>query len=159
MANTKWVCGWGTAIDTTTQTITDYIEDITFRYVIYPTMPASAVRLHFSNLYGTEEVTVDKVFVAKRSANKEAKAGTSVEVLFDNILDDWANADHSQNQGLYVQVTNIPDTGVTGITVTPWFEAEGTGVKVTMGAATRSDAKVDATAIFGTFPTDLIVKK
>ncbi|MBQ2241359.1 MAG: hypothetical protein II319_04375, partial [Clostridia bacterium] len=61
MANTKWVCGWGTAIDTTTQTITDYIEDITFRYVIYPTMPASAVRLHFSNLYGTEEVTVDKL--------------------------------------------------------------------------------------------------
>ena len=51
MQNTKWVCGWGTAIDTTTQTITDYIEDITFRYVIYPTMPASAVRLHFSNLY------------------------------------------------------------------------------------------------------------
>ena len=83
MANTKWVCGWGTAIDTTTQTITDYIEDITFRYVIYPTMPASAVRLHFSNLYGTETVTVDKVFVAKRSVNKEAKPGTAVEVLFD----------------------------------------------------------------------------
>ena len=83
MQNTKWVCGWGTAIDTTTQTITDYIEDITFRYVIYPTMPASAVRLHFSNLYGTEAVTVDKVFVAKRSVNKEAKPGTAVEVLFN----------------------------------------------------------------------------
>ena len=83
MASTKWVCGWGTAIDTTTQTITDYIEDITFRYVIYPTMPASAVRLHFSNLYGTEEITVNKVFVAKRSVGKEAKAGTAVEVLFN----------------------------------------------------------------------------
>ena len=70
MANTKWVCGWGTAIDTTTQTITDYIEDITFRYVIYPTMPASAVRLHFSNLYGTETVNVDKVFVATEKASK-----------------------------------------------------------------------------------------
>ncbi len=83
MANSKWVCGWGTAIDTTTQTITDYIEDITFRYVIYPTMRSSAVRLHFSNLYGTESVTVDKVYVAKRSAGKEAKPGTAVEVLFD----------------------------------------------------------------------------
>ena len=83
MANTKWVCGWGTAIDTTLQAITEYVEDITFRYVIYPTMPASAVRLHFSNLYGTESVTVDKIFVAKRSAGKESKPGTTVEVLVD----------------------------------------------------------------------------
>lgn len=82
MTNTKWVCGWGAAIDTTAQTVTDHIEDITFRYVIYPTMPSSAVRLRFSNLYGEETVSVDKVFVAKRSAGKEAKPGTAVEVLF-----------------------------------------------------------------------------
>lgn len=83
MENKKWVCGWGTAIDTTTQTVTDYVEDITFRYVIYSTMPASAVRISFSNLYGNETVKVNKVYVAKRSSGKEAVCGSSVEVFFD----------------------------------------------------------------------------
>lgn len=81
MEEKKWVAGWGCAETTTAQTISDTIEDITFRYVIYPTMNASAVRLHFSNLCGHETIRVDKVYVAVRSSWKAAVPGTAVEVL------------------------------------------------------------------------------
>ena len=68
MENKKWVAGWGCCEDVTAQMIADYIEDITFRYVIYSTLDASALKLHFSNLQGTEAIKVDKVFVARREA-------------------------------------------------------------------------------------------
>ncbi|MCQ2354470.1 MAG: GDSL-type esterase/lipase family protein [Clostridia bacterium] len=80
MEEKKWTAGWGCASTTTAQAVSDYVEDITFRYVIYPTMNATAVRLHFSNLCGHETIKVDKVFVARRSAWKAAVPGTAVEV-------------------------------------------------------------------------------
>lgn len=82
MNEKKWVAGWGCATNTTTQMIADSIEDITFRYVIYPTMNATAMRLHFSNLCGTEPIAVDKVCVARRREWKAAVPGTSVNVTF-----------------------------------------------------------------------------
>ncbi len=82
MENKKWVAGWGTCENVTTQTIADHIEDITFRYVIYPTLDADALRLHFSNLRGTEKIKVNSVFVARRDKWKAAVPGTSREVLF-----------------------------------------------------------------------------
>lgn len=83
MENKKWVAGWGCCEDITTQTITDHIEDITFRYVIYSTLASEALRIHFSNLQGTEPIKVDKVYVARRQNWKCAVPGTAVEVLFD----------------------------------------------------------------------------
>ena len=85
----------------------------------------------------------------------EGEKVRSVEISFDKILSDWAAADHSVNQGLYVQVTNIPADGVSGITVTPYFEAMNTGFKYTLESIVRSDAKIQANAIFGTYPEDL----
>ena len=82
MENKKWVAGWGTCENVTTQTIADHIEDITFRYVINPTLDADALRLHFSNLRGTEKVKVNSVFVARRDKWKAAVPGTSREVFF-----------------------------------------------------------------------------
>ena len=82
MENKKWVAGWGTCENVTTQTIADHIEDITFRYVIYPTLDADALRLHFSNLRGTEKIKVNSVFVARRDKWKAAVPGTSREVYF-----------------------------------------------------------------------------
>ena len=66
MESLKWVAGWGASISHTAQNYADYIKDQTFRYVIFPTMKARALRLHFSNRYGTENVTIDKVYLAQR---------------------------------------------------------------------------------------------
>ena len=85
-------------------------------------------------------------------------AGKSVEISFDEIVRNWAAADHSKNQGLYVQVTGIPYFGVSNITVTPYFEAENTGVKITMTPISHEVVQFTGTAIFGAYPTDLITK-
>lgn len=81
----------------------------------------------------------------------------SVEISFDRVLSDWITADHTENQGLYVRVTNIPADGVSGVTVTPYFETLDTGLKGVLNPIVRSDAKIAANAIFGAHPTDLIV--
>lgn len=83
MEEKKWTAGWGCAVTTTAQAVSDYVEDITFRYVIYPTMNATALRLHFSNLYGHEAVKVDKVYVALRNDWKAAVPGTARKVTFN----------------------------------------------------------------------------
>jgi len=67
MANTKWVAGWGASISVVAQNHAEYIKDQTFRYVIFPTMDGEALRLHLSNQYGSESVTVDKIYVARRT--------------------------------------------------------------------------------------------
>lgn len=79
----------------------------------------------------------------------------SVEVLFDDILTDWAKADHSKNQGLCVQVTGIPYFGVSNITVTPYFEAIDVGMKFSLDPISYDVPQFEAHAIFGAFPTGL----
>jgi lysophospholipase L1-like esterase len=82
MENIKWVAGWGASISYTAQNHADYIKDQTFRYVIFPTMNARALRLHFSNLYGTESVTVDKVYLAQRTTGEFVDPATNAAVTF-----------------------------------------------------------------------------
>ncbi len=82
MADKKWVAGWGCATDRTTQAPYDYLEDLTFRYVIYPTMHAEKIRIHFSNMYGYEPIKVKKVYIATRESRKAAVPGSEVEVTF-----------------------------------------------------------------------------
>ena len=78
----KWVAGWGAAISVLPQNYAEYVKDHTFRYVIFPNAEGDAVRLHFSNEYGTEPVTVTKVFIAKRASGESVVSGTSVPVTF-----------------------------------------------------------------------------
>ncbi len=82
MTNKKWVAGWGASISCTAQNHADYFRDQTFRYVIFPTMDASALRLHFSNQYGSESVTINKVFVAKRAGGEFVDPATNAQVTF-----------------------------------------------------------------------------
>ena len=82
MTNTKWVAGWGASIDVTTLIPADYFKDQTFRYVIFPTMDASAIRLHFSNQYGSESATISKAFVAKRTKGEFIDPSTNVKITF-----------------------------------------------------------------------------
>ena len=82
MSEKKWVAGWGAAISTVGQTYADYIKDTTFRYVIFPTMNASKVRLHFSNEYGTETAVITKIFLAKRKSGELIDESTNTRVTF-----------------------------------------------------------------------------
>ena len=81
-SGSKWVAGWGAAISYVSQNHADYFRDQTFRYVIFPTVDGSAVRLHFSNEYGTEPATVSKVVLAKRDRGEFVFPETNVRVTF-----------------------------------------------------------------------------
>ena len=62
---TKWVACWGNATSISDRKMSVYARDITLRYPIRMCFSGSKLRLRFSNLTGTEEVTLTKVRVAK----------------------------------------------------------------------------------------------
>ena len=82
MVNKKWVAGWGAATSYTLQNYAEYSKDVTFRYVIFPTIDGEAVRLHFSNRYGEEPATINKVYVAKSAGESAVDISTNVRVTF-----------------------------------------------------------------------------
>ena len=60
----KWVACWGNATSITDRKEAVYAKDITLRYPIWMPFSGTALRLRFSNLTGTEPVTLTKVFVS-----------------------------------------------------------------------------------------------
>ena len=64
MTNNKtWVACWGNATSITNRREAVYAKDLTLRYPIRMCFSGSMLRFRFSNLTGTEPVTLDKVFV------------------------------------------------------------------------------------------------
>ena len=63
MSNTKWVACWGNATSITDRREAVYAKDLTLRYPIRMCFSGSMLRFRFSNLTGTEPVTLTKVFV------------------------------------------------------------------------------------------------
>ena len=59
----KWVACWGNATSITNRREAVYAKDLTLRYPIRVCFNGSMLRFRFSNLTGTEPVTLDKVFV------------------------------------------------------------------------------------------------
>lgn len=78
---TKWVACWGNATSIMDQTLNRYAKDITLRYPIRCCFAGSQLRLHFSNLTGTEPVTL-QAFVAKSNGGKEIDPATSRAILY-----------------------------------------------------------------------------
>jgi len=54
----------------------------TLRQVVHTSIAGHAVRIHISNLYGTEPLTIDDVRIARWSADSTIVAGTNCKVLF-----------------------------------------------------------------------------
>lgn len=65
MSYTKWVACWGNATSITDRKECVYAKDITLRYPVRIVFSGSHLRFRFSNLTGTEDVTITKAFVAK----------------------------------------------------------------------------------------------
>ena len=61
--NQKWVACWGNATSITNRREAVYAKDLTLRYPVRMCFSGSMLRFRFSNLTGTEPVTLNKVFV------------------------------------------------------------------------------------------------
>ncbi len=77
---TKWVSCWGNATSITDRREATYAKDLTLRYPIRMPFSGDLLRFRFSNLTGTEPVTISKAFVA---LEHEGKAGAPTPILFD----------------------------------------------------------------------------
>ena len=61
----KWVACWGNATSITDRKEATYAKDLTLRYPIRACFSGNKLRFHFSNLTGTEPVTISEAYVAK----------------------------------------------------------------------------------------------
>ena len=83
---TKWVSCWGNATSITDRKEAVWAKDLTLRYPIRMCFDGSALRLRFSNLTGTEPVTLTRVFVDKPNAIPKwdcAQGSAPYRVTFD----------------------------------------------------------------------------
>lgn len=63
----KWVSCWGNATSITDRKEAVYAKNITLRYPVKVCFSGSKFRFRFSNMTGTEPVTITKVFVAREA--------------------------------------------------------------------------------------------
>ena len=68
MKYTKWVTTWGNATSITDRHAAVYAKDLTLRYPVRMCFDGSQLRFRFSNLTGTEPVTLTRAFVARQVA-------------------------------------------------------------------------------------------
>lgn len=67
---TKWVACWGNATSITDRKEAVYAKDITLRYPIRMCFSGNRLRFRFSNLTGTEPITITNAFVTRTAENK-----------------------------------------------------------------------------------------
>lgn len=78
---TKWVACWGNATSISNQTATTYTKNLTLRYPIRTCFDGSSLRFRFSNLTGTEPVTLE-AYVAKTCTDQEIEPASSRTITF-----------------------------------------------------------------------------
>lgn len=78
----KWVACWGNATSITDQKEAMYAKNLTLRYPIRMCFSGSRLRFHFSNLTGTEPVTLSEVYVAVAKSDKEIDKTSQKQILF-----------------------------------------------------------------------------
>ena len=76
---TKWVACWGNATSITDQKEAMYAKNITLRYPIRMVFDGCALRLHFSNLTGTEPVTLSKVYIEQATVTFGGEKSVLIE--------------------------------------------------------------------------------
>lgn len=91
MEFTKWVTCWGNATSITDRKEAVYAKDITLTYPIRMCFDGSKLRMRFSNLTGTEPITLNKVCIAHKTAvtfggEREVTIQPGTEVTSDECL-------------------------------------------------------------------------
>ncbi len=74
----KWVACWGTATSISNRLEATYARDLTLRYPIRMPFSGNMLRFRFSNLTGTEPVTIDKVFVNRTPVTFGGQVGITI---------------------------------------------------------------------------------
>ena len=68
----KWVACWGNATSITDRKEATYAKDLTLRYPIRACFSGNKLRFHFSNLTGTEPVTISEAYISQPLLHSEA---------------------------------------------------------------------------------------
>ena len=102
---TKWVACWGNATSITDRKEAVYAKDITLRYPIRMCFSGSKLRFRFSNLTGTESVTLTKVFAEKSAVTFGGARNVCIEpgqeITSDEIAMD-VDAGQTVNVSIYL---------------------------------------------------------
>ena len=96
----KWVAGWGAAENYTSVRQFDYVKDMSFRYPIFPTVNASAVRIHLSNKFGTENCILTRATVAICTEKSSIDESTVVPITFNgsDSLTMWPGGEYVSDE-------------------------------------------------------------
>ena len=76
--NSKWVACWGNATSITNRREAVYAKNLTLRYPIRMCFSGSQLRFRFSNLTGTEPVTLNKVYVGRTPITFGGETGVTL---------------------------------------------------------------------------------
>lgn len=78
----KWVACWGNATSITDQKEAMYAKNLTLRYPIRMCFSGNKLRFHFSNLTGTEPITLSEVYVAAATSDSKIDESSQKPILF-----------------------------------------------------------------------------
>ena len=79
---TKWVACWGNATSITDQREAAFSKDMTLRYPVKMCFSGKALRFRFSNLTGTEPITITSACVARAVSDREIQEDTVKNISF-----------------------------------------------------------------------------
>ncbi len=80
--NQKWVAAWGCPISRPTRRMTEWMKDVTIRMNMFMTVSGSAVRVHFTNLFGSEDAVISHASVALCKQDSTMDATTVKDITF-----------------------------------------------------------------------------
>ena len=86
----KWVACWGNATSITNRREAVYAKNLTLRYPVRMCFGGSRLRFRFSNLTGTEPVTIDKLFVGHMPITFGGHEGITLQPGQEQQSDDIA---------------------------------------------------------------------
>ena len=135
----SWITAWGTSQQTLgTATITN----ATVRMVARITIPGDAVRIRLDNTFGTEPVTIGKVYVGLRIQGPALATGSNRQVFFDRsaavVIPAGGTAESDSVTmnvlawqdlavSLYIPAANVHPSQHTGAVVTSYMSENGSG--------------------------------
>lgn len=104
----KWVACWGNATSITDRKECIYMKDITLRYPIYMPFSGSKLRLRFSNLTGTEPVTIAECVIRpdglSASPNRLCKIGPITIPAGEEVTSDPVSIDITAGETINISL-------------------------------------------------------
>lgn len=102
----KWVACWGNATSITDRKECTYAKNLTLTYPIHMCFAGSQLRLHFSNLTGTENVKLDKVVIKGRTTAYCTFDGKTEGVIYpgEEIVSDPLDFDVKYRENINVSI-------------------------------------------------------